>query len=49
MTLIHRIVRKIFTTEILNVPLTEGLSQFVKQWKKITRDQETLSLVKGYQ
>ena len=39
MTLIHPVVRKLFTEEIRNVPrLAGGLSQFVKQWKKITCD-----------
>ena len=50
MTLIHPVVRKLFTEEIPNVPRLAGrLSQFVKQWKKITCDQEILSIVKGYQ
>ena len=49
MTLIHPVVRKLFTEEIPNVPLAGRLSQFVKQWEEITRDQEILSIVKGYQ
>ena len=49
MTLIHPVVRKLCTEEIPNVPLAGRLSQFVKQWKKITRDQEVSSIVKGYQ
>ena len=49
MTLIHLVVRKLFTEEIPNVPLAGRLSQFVKQWEQITRDQEILSIVKGYQ
>ena len=49
MTLIHPVVRKLCTEEIPNVLLAGRLSQFVKQWKKITRDQEVSSIVKGYQ
>ena len=30
MTLIHPVVRKLFTEELPNVPLARGLSQFVK-------------------
>ena len=48
-TLIHPVVRKLFIEEIPNLPLAGRLSQFVKQWKKVTRDQEILSIVKGYQ
>ena len=49
MTLMRPVVRKLFTEEISNVPLAGRLSQFVKQWEKITLDQEILSIVKGYQ
>ena len=50
MTLIHPEVRKLFAEEIPNVlGLAGRLSQFVKQWKKITCNQEILSKVKGYQ
>ena len=49
MTLIHLVVRKLFTKEIPNVPVAGRLSQFVKQWKKISCGQEILSVVKGYQ
>ena len=42
MTLIHRVVRKLFTKEISDVPLAGRLSQFVKQWQKITHDQSPL-------
>ena len=42
MTLIHRVVRKLFTKEISNVPLAGRLSQSVKQWEKITHDQSLL-------
>ena len=36
MTLIHPVVRKLFTEEIPNVPRLAGrLSQFVKHWKKL--------------
>ena len=34
MTLIHPVLRKLFTEEIPNVPLAGRLSQFVKLWKK---------------
>ena len=37
MTIIHPIIRKLFTEEIPNVPLPGRLSQFVKQRKKYTR------------
>ena len=49
MTMIHPVTRKLFTEEIINVPLAGRLSQFVKQWKKITCEQEILSIVKEYQ
>ena len=48
MALIRPVVRKFFTEEIPNVPLAGRLSQFVKQWEKITLDQEILSIVKVY-
>ena len=48
MTMIHPVTRKLFTEEIINVPLAGRLSQFVKQWKKITCEQEILSIVKEY-
>ena len=47
MTLIHPVVRKLFTEKIPNVPLAGRLSEFVKQWEKITRDQEILLIVNG--
>ena len=47
-TLIHPAVRKLFTEEIPNVPLAGSLSQFLKQWKRIIRHLEVLSVVKGY-
>ena len=40
MTLIHPVVRKLFTEETPNVPLAGRLSPFVNQWRKITRNQE---------
>ena len=40
MTLMHPVVRKLFTEEIPDVPLTGRLSQFLKQKEKFTRDQE---------
>ena len=49
MALIHPVVRKLFTEEIPNVPLAGRLSQFVKQWEKVTHDQEILSIVIRYQ
>ena len=49
MALIHPLVRKLFNEEIPNVPLAGRLSQFVKQWEKVTHDQEILSIVKRYQ
>ena len=48
MTLIHPVVRKLFTEEIPNVPMAGKLSQFVKEWEKVICNQEILSLVKGY-
>ena len=47
-TLIHPAVRKLFTEEIPNVPLAGSLSQFLKQWKRIIRHLEVLSVVKGH-
>ena len=50
MTLIDPVVRKLFTEEIPNAPRLAGmLSQFVIHLKKITCDQEIVSIVKGYQ
>ena len=49
MTLIHPVVRKLFTEETPNVPLAGRLSPFVNQWRKITRNQEIFSIMKGYQ
>ena len=49
MTLLHPVVRNLFIKELPNVPLTGRLSQFVKQWKKITRNLEFLAIAKGYQ
>ena len=44
MTLIHPVVRKLFTEEIPNVPRLAGrLSQFARQWKKITRYRSQIS------
>ena len=47
--LTHPIVRKLFVEKIPNVPLAGIPSQFVKQLKKIKRNQEILSIVKEYQ
>ena len=49
MPLINPVVRTLFKEEIPNVLLAGRLSHFVKRWEKITRDQEFLSIVKGYQ
>ena len=50
MTLIHPVVRKLFTKEIPNAPRLAGMiSHFVIHLKQITCDQEIVSIVKGYQ
>ena len=36
---IHPVVKKLFTEEILNVPLAGRLPQFMKQWEKIMCNQ----------
>ena len=40
---------KIIFRKIPNVSLAGRLSQYIKQWKKITRDHKNLPIVKGYQ
>ena len=44
---VHPIIKKLFTKNIPNVPLTGRLAYFVAAWKKITQDQEILSILKG--
>ena len=46
---VHPIIRKLFTKTIPNVPLAGGLAYFIAAWEKITRVQEILSIVKGYE
>lgn len=44
----HPLVKNLFTGKIPNLQLAGRLVHFNKNWKKLTRDQEILSAVKGY-
>ena len=46
---VHPIIRKLFIKCIPNLPLAGRLAYFIAAWEKITQDQETLSIVKGYE
>ena len=48
LTNVHPLVNNFFTKKIPNLQLAGRLVHFNKNWKKLTRDQEILSAVKGY-
>ena len=47
LTNVHPLVKKLFTGKIKNLQLAGRLAQFRKHWRKLTQDQEILSVVKG--
>ena len=48
LTNVHPVVKTWFTGKIPNLQLAGRLAHFSKNWKKLTQDQEVLSVVKGY-
>ena len=49
LTHVHPVVQKLFQNySIPNVPLADRLRYFLTAWKKLTHDQEILSVVGGY-
>ena len=45
----HPIIRKLFTKSITNLPLAGRLLYFITAWKKITQDEDILSVVNWYE
>ena len=47
---VHSLVKGLYSKEIFpNLKLAGRLSQFLMNWKKLTQNQEILSIVEGYQ
>ena len=48
LTNVRPLVKNLFTGKIPNLQLAGRLAHFIKNWEKLTQDQEILSVVKGY-
>ena len=46
---VHPLIKRLFSSnKVRNVPIAGRLKHFSKAWKKLTRDQSILDLVRGY-